>query len=223
MPSKHKAGGCNCCEACTDCVDLYALYGYDSLELSGVSGPIDLDSGDGPETWAGFSGELMTIPNAQGGGCDDTIIQSVGMSATKNWYFLLADPVKFYAGTSIKASVAASLTYACDAGIPGRSIGIQVGYAVTGNVAAQFSESSFTDWTWSSVGSQRKAVKTFSDGSIATWFYQPLDAFRTTIAASIRHDEADLTAGNPAVLTLSIPSALPYDYLGILIGTVTIS
>jgi hypothetical protein len=137
------------------------------------------------------------------------------------YYFNVTDPVTFYSTGSVKASLLASIVYSCDANVPGRGIGISVGYYVTGDVAAQFSEGSFTDWTWSNFFSGRQATKTFANGSIATWSWQPSGG-QKIISGGITHIESDLEAGNPVIDTLTMPT-FPYDYLGIMVGTVTIS
>lgn len=226
MPGKHNAGGCGCCGGCATCAELYAAYGYTNLAVSGVAGALTLYTGavppPVPHTWAGFSSSSLTIPNAQGGLCDDSIIQDVGMTTgSPPYYFSSGDPVKFWSTSSIKASLLASIVYSCDANVPGRGIGISVGYYVTGSVSTQFSESSFTDWTWSNFFGGRQATKTFANGSVATWSYSPSGS-QVVLSGGITHIESDLEAGNPIIDTLTMPT-FPYDYLGIMVGTVTIS
>lgn len=229
MPGKHNAGGCGCCGGCATCDELFAEYGYTTLELSDSAGAILLYTGPTPpppptpETWAGFADDTLAIPSSNSGPCSDQIIQEVGMSSTAAYYFADTDPVKFWAGPFVYARIAVAITYTCVANVPGRGIGINVQYEVTGDVAAQYSEGSFTDWTWDThVTDGRRATKTFGDGSVAVWTRQPSSGGRTAIAGGITHTESDLEAGNPVITTLTMPT-FPYDYLGIMVGTVTIS
>lgn len=216
-----------CCggEPCATCAELFARYGYTTLELSGSAGPVSLLTGTPPgtaTTWAGFTDGTLAIPSANSGPCSDQIIREVG--GTGVYYFNSSDPVKFFAGSFDFARIAVGITYECEALTPGRGIGISVQYQVTGDVSAQFSESSFTDWTWSThILGGRKATKTLPDGSVAVWVRQPYFAGRTLIGGSITHTDPDLNAGNPVITTLTMPSIFPYDYLGIMVGTVTIS
>jgi hypothetical protein len=176
-----------------------------------------------PDTWAGFTDDTLAIPSANSGPCSDQIIQEVGMSSTAAYYFLSTDPVQFWSGPFVTARIAVAITYECVANVPGRGIGISVSYEVTGDVGAQFSEGSFTDWTWTThVLDGRQATKTFANGSVAIWRRQPAGGSRTLLTGSITHTEANLNSGNPVITTLTMPT-FPYDYLGIMVGTVTIS
>lgn len=225
MPGKHNAGGCGCCGGCTSCADLFAEYGYTLLELSGSAGSLLLYTGAPPgipDTWAGFADDTLAIPSANSGPCSDQIIQEVGMSSTAAYYFVDTDPVQFWAGPFVYARIAVAITYECNSNVPARGIGISVQYEVTGSVSSQYSEGSFTDWTWDThITGGRRATKTFADGSVAVWTRQPSGS-NTLIAGSITHTESDLEAGNPIIDTLTMPT-FPYDYLGIMVGTVTIS
>lgn len=217
-----------CCTSCSTCSELFDRYGYTVLGLSGSAGSLLLYSGTPPgipSTWAGFTDTTLAIPSANSGPCSDQIIQEVGMtSGSPPYYFNSSDPVQFYTTGSIYARLTVAITYECSADVPGRGIGISVQYEVTGSVSSQYSEGSFTDWTWDThVTGGRRATKTFSDGSIAVWTRQPSGTgSNTLIAGSITHIESNLNAGNPVITTLTMPT-FPYDYLGIMVGTVTIS
>ncbi len=223
-----------CCNRCFTCEELFERYGYTNLATSGLHGPIDLYRTGDSETWDGFNNGSLAIPSLNSGTCSDSIIEETGMSGLHQWYFDSSDPVKFYAGASNSSFpgpyAIAFIEYGCTLNIPSRTIVIQIYYYVYGNVAAEFDEGDFTDWTWTNIftgGDGRKATKTLGDGSVVEWYNAWAGPGGSgggprKLSATISHIDFDLSDGVAPITSLSIP-AVPYDYLGVLTGTVTIS
>lgn len=207
----------SCCSECegSDCITARDFWGHSSISTSGLAGGVTVYSGGSPVSWGGFTGGSTSIPGATPLACFfDFREEQFGGLAVGSYELGLSTPgsrrlLRLSSFFDYYPLATAGVSYRCEAGEAQYDLVFSVSYQV------QFLSGGLTGLS----GPTTDSV-TIDDVVYAYNF--------SSIGGSTTYDiRASAVALNASVNSVSFPgpSGLtnPYDVLGILFGTGTLS